>query len=65
MKYFYDRNNTDGFVRFPSVLFLFGILFIIGYLIHISIVCTKQSKMIIRLTQELGIEQNNNGGRRK
>lgn len=49
----------------PSVLFLFGILFIIGYLIHLSIVCTKQNKMIIRLTQELAIEQKNNGGKRK
>lgn len=44
-----------GIYYAPSLLFLFGILFILAYLIHLSIIITKQNKMIIRLTQEIGI----------
>lgn len=39
----------------PSLMFLFAILIAIVYIIHITLVITKQNKMIIKLTQELGI----------
>ncbi|HOV27389.1 MAG TPA: DUF2304 domain-containing protein [Pseudobacteroides sp.] len=37
----------------PSVLFVFGLLFLIVYSLQITIVLSKQSKRIIRLTQEI------------
>ncbi len=37
----------------PSVLFVFGLLFLIVYSLQITIVVSNQSKRIIRLTQEL------------
>ena len=45
----------------PSLMFLFAILILVIYIIHITTVITKQNKMIIKLTQELGIlkEKNN------
>ena len=39
----------------PSLMFLFSIIILGAYIIHISIVITKQNNMIVRLTQELGI----------
>lgn len=39
----------------PSLMFLFGIIILGAYIIHITTVITKQNKMIIKLTQELGI----------
>lgn len=39
----------------PSLMFLFAILVLVIYVIHITIVITKQNKMIVKLTQELGI----------
>lgn len=39
----------------PSLMFLIGFFVIGTYIIHISIVITKQNKMIVKLTQELGI----------
>lgn len=39
----------------PALLFLFGFVFLIFYIIHLSIVITKQNKLIIRLTQEISI----------
>lgn len=45
----------------PSLMFLFAILIIVAYIIHITTVITKQNKMIVKLTQELAIlkEKNN------
>ncbi|KNY27377.1 DUF2304 domain-containing protein [Pseudobacteroides cellulosolvens] len=37
----------------PSVLFVFGLLFLIVYSLQITIVLSNQSKKIIRLTQEI------------
>lgn len=37
----------------PSVLFVFGLLFLILYSLQITIVISNQSKRIIRLTQEI------------
>ena len=39
----------------PSLMLLFAILILGAYIIHISVVITKQNKMIVKLTQELGI----------
>lgn len=39
----------------PTLMLLFAILVLIAYTIHISVVITKQNKMIVKLTQELGI----------
>lgn len=39
----------------PALLFLFGFIFVIFYIIHLSSVVTKQNKSIIRLTQEIAI----------
>lgn len=39
----------------PSLMFLFAILILIVHVIHTTSVITKQNKMIVRLTQELGI----------
>lgn len=36
-------------------MLLFAIIILGAYIIHISIVITKQNKMIVKLTQELGI----------
>lgn len=39
----------------PSLMFLFAIIILGAYIVHISIVITRQNKMIVKLTQELGI----------
>lgn len=39
----------------PSLLFLLGIIVLGTYIIHISVVITKQNKMIVKLNQELAI----------
>ena len=39
----------------PALLFLFGFIFVIFYIIHLSVVVTKQNKSIIRLAQEVAI----------
>lgn len=39
----------------PSLMFLFSIIILGTYIVHISTVITKQNKMIVKLTQELGI----------
>ena len=45
----------------PSLMLLFAIIIIGAYIVHITMVITKQNKMIIKLTQELAIfkEKNN------
>lgn len=44
-----------GIYYSPAMLFLFGFIFVIFYIIHLSVVVTKQNKSIIRLTQEVAI----------
>lgn len=39
----------------PSLLLLFAIMILGAYIIHISVIITKQNKMIVKLTQEMGI----------
>ncbi|MCX7920984.1 MAG: DUF2304 domain-containing protein [Clostridia bacterium] len=54
----------------PSVLFLFGMVYLIVYCFHITMVFSKQSEKITRLNQELAIlkeklendKQNKEGG---
>ena len=48
-----------GIFYAPALLFLFGFIFVIFYIIHLSTVVTKQNKSIIRLTQEIAILKNN------
>ena len=47
--------NIFGVYYPPSLLFLFGFVILCIYIVHITIVITKQNKMIVKLTQELGI----------
>lgn len=39
----------------PSVLFLFGLVYLILYNLHITTIVSKQSEKITRLNQEVGI----------
>ena len=39
----------------PSLLFLLGIIVLGTYIIHISVIITKQNKMIVKLNQEIAI----------
>ena len=36
-------------------MLLFAIIILGAYIVHITVVITKQNKMIVKLTQELGI----------
>ena len=43
-------------VAYPSILMLLFAIIVLGtYIVHITTVITKQNKMIVKLTQELGI----------
>lgn len=44
----------------PTLMLLFAILIIGAYIVHITMIITKQNKMIIKLTQELAIFKANN-----
>lgn len=44
-----------GIYYAPAALFLVGFAFLIIFIIHLSIVATRQNKMIIKLTQKLAI----------
>ncbi len=39
----------------PSVLFLLGFLFLIVYSFHLTVILSKQSEKLLRLTQELSL----------
>lgn len=43
----------------PTVLLLFAVIIIMAYIVHITMVITRQNKMIIKLTQELAILKDN------
>ena len=51
----------------PSMIFLFGIVFLMVYLLHLSIVTTKQAKYFVSLIQEVSLLKNkiNEGERGK
>lgn len=42
----------------PSVLFLLGFLFIIVYSFHVTVILSRQTEKLLRLTQELAILKN-------
>ena len=42
----------------PSMIFLFGLFFLMIYMLHLSIVVTKQNNNMIKLTQELSLMKN-------
>lgn len=44
----------------PTLMLLFAILIIGAYIVHITIVITRQNKIIINLTQELAFLKNKN-----
>jgi len=46
----------------PTLMLLFAVLIIGAYIVHITMVITKQNKMIIKLTQELAIFKEKNKG---
>lgn len=39
----------------PALMLLFGILILGAYVVNITVIVTKQNKMLVKLTQELGI----------
>lgn len=43
----------------PSVLFVFGLIFLVVYNLHITSIISKQNERIVRLTQELAILKHN------
>lgn len=42
----------------PSVLFIFGMIYIVIYSLHLTILFSKQSQKILKLTQELTLLKN-------
>lgn len=48
----------------PTLMLLFALMILGTYIIHISIVITKQNKMIIKLTQELAIVKEANDSKK-
>jgi len=49
----------------PSVLFLFGLVYLLIYNLHITAVISKQSERITRLTQELALIKQQKADREK
>jgi hypothetical protein len=45
----------------PSVLFLFGMVYVVIYNLHITVVLSKQSQQITRLNQEIAILKEKTG----
>lgn len=45
----------------PAVLFLFGLLFCFAIILHLTIVITRPSSQVLRLTQELTILKEQEG----
>lgn len=43
----------------PSTIFLIGLIFLMIYILHLSIVITKQDKYIVALVQEISILKQN------
>ena len=48
----------------PALMLLFAVLIVGAYIVHITMVITKQNKMIIKLTQELAIFKQEINGRK-
>ena len=54
-------SNWFGVYYPPALMLLLAVLIIGAYIVHITMVITKQNKMIIKLTQKLAIfEENTN-----
>lgn len=47
--------HAIGIAYAPALLFLVGILFCIMLILHLTVIVSKLSEKVIRLTQELGI----------
>lgn len=45
----------------PAVLFLFGLLFCFAFILHLTIVVTRLTSQVLRLTQELTILKEREG----
>jgi len=41
----------------PSLLFLFGLVYLLVYNLHVTVVISKQSEKITRLTQEIALSK--------
>ena len=54
-----EISNWFGVYYPPSLLLLISVIIIGAYIVHITLVITKQNKMIIKLTQELALLNNN------
>lgn len=48
-------SNVLGIKYAPAMLFLFGLLFCFTLILHLTMVVTKLSNQVLRLTQELTI----------
>ena len=46
-----------GIYYAPSLLFLIALLFVFAYLLHLTLVISKLSDRVVRLTQEISIYQ--------
>jgi len=49
----------------PSLLFLFGLVYLLIYNLHITVVISKQSEKITRLAQELALLKQYKGNKEK
>ncbi|WP_424766573.1 DUF2304 domain-containing protein [Paenibacillus sp. sgz302251] len=49
--------DAVGIAYAPALLFLVGILFCVALILHLTVIVSKLSEKVIRLTQELGILQ--------
>ncbi|RCW44912.1 DUF2304 domain-containing protein [Paenibacillus prosopidis] len=47
--------DAAGIDYAPALLFLVGILFCVALILHLTVIVSKLSEKVIRLTQELGI----------
>ena len=52
-----------GIYYAPSLLFLIALLFCFAYMLHLTLVVSKLSDRVVRLTQELAIYQNREAAR--
>ena len=54
-----------GIFYAPSLLFLIALLFCFAYMLHLTLVVSKLSDRVVRLTQELTIYQNREAARQQ
>jgi hypothetical protein len=54
-----------GIYYAPSLLFLIALLFCFAYMLHLTLVVSRLSDRVVRLTQELTIYQNREASRQR